>query len=84
MKLATPLPGNPADYTAEALKKRNIVDHGQFLPEITINVGVIKTGNTKVNAIPKDAYAKLDVRGFKSADRDRIDAELKKLPLHRQ
>lgn len=79
MKLATPLPGNPADYTAEALKKRGVVDHGQFLPEITINVGVIKTGNTKVNAIPKDAYAKLDIRGFKSADRDRIDAELKKI-----
>jgi len=79
MQLATPLPENPAEYTADALKKRGISDHGQFLPALTINVGVIKTSNTKVNAIPKDAYAKLDIRGFKSADREKIDAELKKI-----
>lgn len=79
MQLASPLPGNPLDYTAEALEKRGVVDHGQFLPEVTINVGVISTKNTKVNAIPKDAYAKLDIRGFKAEERDRIDAELKKI-----
>ena len=79
MALATPLPGEPADYTAEALKARGIADHGQFLPEITINVGTIGTDNTKVNAIPKDARARLDIRGFRSADRDKIDARLKEI-----
>ena len=79
MQLASPLPGNPEDYTAEALEKQGITDHGQFLPAVTINVGVIKTNNTKVNAIPQDAYAKLDVRGFKAAEREHIDAEIRKI-----
>ncbi len=79
MQLASPLPGEPQDYTQEALAKRGITDHGQFLPPVTINVGVISTGNTKVNAIPKDAYAKLDIRGFKAAERDQIDAEIRKI-----
>ena len=79
MGLASELPGEPQDYTAEALAKRGITDHGQFLPAITINVGVVSTENTKVNAIPKDAYAKLDVRGFKTAEREYVDAEIKKI-----
>ncbi|MCG9059441.1 M20/M25/M40 family metallo-hydrolase [Laribacter hongkongensis] len=79
MKLASPLPKNPADYTNEALQKKGIEDHGQFIPPVTINVGVIKTSNTKVNSIPKDAYAKLDIRGFKTAEKDQIDAALKKI-----
>lgn len=79
MQLASPLPGEPKDYTKEALEKQGIMDHGQFLPAVTINVGVISTGNTKVNAIPNDAYAKLDVRGFKTAEREHIDAEIRKI-----
>ncbi|MCD8140846.1 MAG: M20/M25/M40 family metallo-hydrolase [Planctomycetaceae bacterium] len=79
MQLASPLPGNPEDYTREALEARGIVDHGQFLPAVSINVGVVSTTNTKVNAVPRDAYAKLDVRGFKAAERDHIDAELRKI-----
>ncbi len=79
MRLASPLPGDPKDYTPEALEKRGIIDHGQFLPAVTINVGVVSTTNTKVNAIPKDAYAKLDIRGFKAAERDYIDAEIRKI-----
>ena len=79
MQLASPLPGNPEDYTPEALEKRGIIDHGQFLPPVTINVGVISTENTKVNAIPKDAYAKLDVRGFKASEREHVDAEIRKI-----
>ncbi len=79
MELASPLPGNPKDYTKVALEKRGITDHGQFMPAVTINVGVVSTTNTKVNAIPKDAYAKLDIRGFKAAERDHIDAEIRKI-----
>lgn len=79
MKLASPLPANPAEYTTEALKKRGIEDHGQFLPPITINVGSIKTSNTKVNAIPADASIRLDIRGFKVADQKRIDSEIRKI-----
>lgn len=79
MQLASPLPGDPKQYTQEALAKQGITDHGQFLPAVTINVGVISTGNTKVNAIPKDAYAKLDIRGFKAAEQEFIDAEIRKI-----
>jgi glutamate carboxypeptidase len=78
-KLATPLPGHPSEFTAEALEKKGIVDHGQFLPAVSINFGSIGTTNTKVNAIPKDAYAKLEVRGFKTSEREFIDAEIKKI-----
>ncbi|MCD8350413.1 MAG: M20/M25/M40 family metallo-hydrolase, partial [Planctomycetaceae bacterium] len=79
MQLASPLPGKPEDYTREALEARGIVDHGQFLPPVSINVGVISTTNTKVNAIPQDAYAKLDVRGFTTAEREDIDEELRQI-----
>lgn len=78
MKLATPL-GDPAEFTEEALAKKGISDHGQFLPAVSINIGSISTTNTKVNAVPKDAYAKLEVRGFKTSERESIDAEIKKI-----
>jgi len=79
MQLASPLPDNPADYTPEALEQRGIVDYGQFIPPVTINVGVVSTTNTKVNAIPNRAYAKFDIRGFKEAEREYVDAEIRRI-----
>lgn len=79
MQFASPLPEDPWNYTVEALDKRGVVDIGQFLPALSINFGSISTTNTKVNAIPMDAYAKLEVRGFTTADREMIDREIKSI-----
>ena len=79
MRLASPLPEDPWNYTVAALEKRGVVDIGQFLPNISINFGSVSTTNTKVNAVPMDAYAKLEVRGFTTADREMIDVEIKKI-----
>lgn len=79
MALASPLPENPQDYTPNALKAKGIQDRGQFLPDVSINIGVIKTDNTKVNAVPDNAYVKLEVRGFKAADLKRIENEINKI-----
>ncbi len=79
MKLASPLPADPWNYTNEALEKKGVVDYGQFLPAISINFGTVSTKNTKVNAVPMDAYAKLEVRGFTTAERECIDAEIRKI-----
>ncbi len=77
--LASPLPANPAEYTREALEARGIQDHGQFIPENTINVGVIGSSNQRINVIPKDAFAKINVRCFKVAEQERLDREIKAL-----
>lgn len=79
MQLASQLPADPAQFSDEALAKRGVSDHGQFIPDVTINFGVIETSNTKGNSIPEDALAKFEVRGYKQADRDRIDIELKNI-----
>ena len=78
-QMASPLPANPADYSREALAARGIVDHGQFTPENTINVGVIGSSNQKINVIPKDAFAKINVRCFKVAEQERLDRQIKAL-----
>ncbi|MDU4959574.1 MAG: M20/M25/M40 family metallo-hydrolase [Sporomusaceae bacterium] len=78
-RLASPLPDRPADYTREALAARGVADHGQFIPENTINVGVIGSSNQKINVIPQDAFAKLNVRCFKVAEQERLDREIKAL-----
>lgn len=77
--LASPLPGDPADYTYARLKEQDIVDHGQFIPENTINVGVIGTNNRQINVIPKDAFASLNVRCFTVAEQQRLDMAIKAL-----
>lgn len=79
MALASPLPEDPSAYSTEALQKRGIEDHGQFIPPLTINVGTISTSNTKVNAIPADASAKLDIRGFKLEEQQRIEQKIKEI-----
>jgi glutamate carboxypeptidase len=78
-QMASALPANPASYTREALEARSIQDHGQFIPENTINVGVIGSSNQKINVIPKDAFAKLNVRCFKVSEQERLDREIKAL-----
>lgn len=72
-KLASPMPGDPADYTPAALAARGIVDAGQFIPENTVNVGVIKSSNDKISVIPGDAYCEVNIRCFKVSEMERIN-----------
>lgn len=78
-KLASPQPEDPKNLAAEALKARNIVDHGQFIPANTINVGMIGTTNKVLNKVPDNAFAKLEVRFYKMAEGERLDREIKAL-----
>lgn len=78
-KLASPMPGKPEDFTAEALKARGIVDAGQFIPQNTVNVGVIGSTNDKISVIPGDAYCEVNIRCFSVAEQQRIDAAVKAL-----
>lgn len=79
-KMASPLPADPSLFTRESLKEQGIQDHGQFTPENTINVGVIGSSNQKINSIPKDAFAKVNVRCFSVAEQERLDRQIKDLP----
>ena len=79
-KLATPLPQNPHEYTREALQQKGIVDHGQFIPANAINVGVIGSSNERINVIPGDAFAKINVRCYTVAEQERLDRAIKDLP----
>lgn len=78
-KLASPLPKDPQNYSAAALKARGIHDHGQFIPDNSINVGVIGTANTRRNRIPDNAFAQLEVRCYKMSELERLDREIKAL-----
>lgn len=78
-KLASPMPGEPGDFTAQALKARGIVDAGQFIPENTVNVGVIGSSNDKISVIPGDAFCEVNIRCFKIEEQQRIDAAVKAL-----
>ena len=78
-KLASPMPGNPHDFTADALKARGIVDAGQFIPQNTVNVGVIGSTNDKISVIPGDAFCEVNIRCFTIEEQKRIDAAVKAL-----
>lgn len=78
-KLASPMPGKPEDFTSEALKARGIVDAGQFIPQNTVNVGVIGSTNDKISVIPGDAFCEVNVRCFSVAEQQRLDAAIKSL-----
>lgn len=78
-KLASPMPGKPEDFTSEALKARGIVDAGQFIPQNTVNVGVIGSTNDKISVIPGDAFCEVNVRCFSIAEQQRLDAAIKAL-----
>ena len=79
-KMASPLSSDPSQFTRDRLKEQGIQDHGQFTPENTINVGVIGSTNQKINSIPKDAFAKINVRCFSVAEQERLDRAIKDLP----
>ena len=81
-KIASPLPENPQDYTMEKLKEKGIQDHGQFIPPNCINVGVIGSTNDRINVIPGDAFAKLNVRCYTVAEQERVDQAIKDLANH--
>lgn len=76
-KLSSPLPGNPKDYSLDALKAKNVQDHGQFIPENWINIGEISSTNTKVNRVADNASAKLQVRCYKMSELERLDKEIR-------
>ncbi|HWR45061.1 M20/M25/M40 family metallo-hydrolase [Sporomusa sp.] len=76
-KLASPLPKDPQNYSADALKAKGISDHGQYIPDNSINVGVISTTNTKRNRIPDNAMAQIEVRCYTMAELQRLDKEIK-------
>ena len=78
-KLASPLPGDPNNYSAAALKGKGISDHGQFIPDNAINVGMISSTNDRVNKIPDNAYAKVQMRCYTMAELQRLDKEIKAL-----
>lgn len=78
-QLASPLPDNPHEYTREVLKEKGIVDHGQYIPPNCINVGVIGSTNDRINVIPGDAFAKLNVRCYTVAEQERLDRAIKDL-----
>lgn len=78
-KLASPMPGKPEDFTSEALKVRGIVDAGQFIPQNTVNVGVIGSTNDKISVIPGDAFCEVNVRCFSVAEQQRLDTAIKAL-----
>ena len=78
-KLASPMPGEPKDFTPAALAARGIVDAGQFIPENTVNVGVIGSTNDKISVIPGDAYCEVNIRCFKVSEMERINQAVHEL-----
>ncbi len=78
-KLSSPLPGDPKDYSLDALKAKGVKDHGQFIPENWINIGEIGSSNNRVNRVADNAFAKLQVRCYKMTELERIDKEIRAL-----
>lgn len=78
-KLSSPMPpGGPLEYSAAALKAKGISDHGQFIPETTLNAGVIGTSNKGGGSIPDNAFAEIQVRSFKQSELERVDREIRR------
>ena len=71
-------PGGPLEYSAAALKAKGISDHGQFIPETTLNAGVIGTSNKGGGSIPDNAFAEIQVRSFKQSELERVDREIRR------
>lgn len=77
--MASPMPGHPSEFTPAALAAKGIQDHGQFIPDNTINVGVIGSTNDKISVIPGDAYAEVNVRCYTVEEQQRLDTAIKAL-----
>lgn len=81
-QLASPLPEKPEEYTRDALQHKGIVDAGQFIPPNSINVGIIGSTNDRINVIPDNAYAKLNVRCFSVTEQERLHRAILNLSQH--
>lgn len=81
-KLATPLTEDPNKYSSETLAKQGIMDHGQFIPEISVNIAFANTTNTKMNIIPGNAVVGVEVRCYKLSDQQRLDGEIREICKH--
>ena len=66
-------------FYSKSVSYRGIVDSGQFIPQNTVNVGVIGSTNDKISVIPGDAYCEVNVRCFSVAEQERLDREIKAL-----
>lgn len=74
--LASPPPGDPRDFTPAALATRGIVDRGQLVPDVTINIGAIGASNDRTNVVTDHAWAELEVRAWTRTDLARVDAAI--------
>lgn len=75
--LASPPPGDPRDFAPEALAARGVVDRGQLVPDVTVNVGAIGSSNDRVNVVTDHAWAEIEVRAWTRADLARVDAAIR-------
>jgi glutamate carboxypeptidase len=58
-----------------SLTRTSLIETG-VIPDITANIGIIGTKNTKVNVIPADAFAEIEIRAFALSDLKRIDKQI--------
>ena len=79
MKLGSPLPADPWNYTTEALEKKGVTDTGQFIPDNAINVAVLKCDNDKSNVIPPEASLMVNLRCYEQKEHERIVKEMENI-----
>ncbi len=80
LSLSSPMPeGNPSDYISDALEAKGIQEHGQFIPDNTINIAQVTTNNDKYNVIPDSAKLMVEIRCYETDEQKRIDSELRKI-----
>jgi glutamate carboxypeptidase len=72
-RLQSPLPEDPAQYSAAALQAKGVVDRGQFIPANALNVAVIEAPNTKTNAVPDEVTLKVNLRTYEQTEFERIE-----------
>jgi glutamate carboxypeptidase len=48
----------------------------ETVPAITVNIGIIGTNNAKVNVVPADAFAEIEIRAFDLADLKRMHQQI--------
>ncbi len=78
LALSSPMPeGDPSDYTSAALEAKGIVEHGQYIPDNTINIAQVTTNNDKYNVIPDYAKLMVETRCYETAELVRIENAIK-------
>ncbi|GAB7141387.1 hypothetical protein RsTz2092_13710 [Deferribacterales bacterium RsTz2092] len=78
-KLATQLTADPDTLTGNFLRSHGIIDHGQFIPENSVNIAMCTTTNDKFNIIPDNAKLKVEVRCYEMSEQKRIDEEIREI-----